>query len=566
MAKRVSKSTAQTKTKRSRTAAELFVECLEAEEVTCVFGVPGEENLHVLDALRTSSIRFIVTRHEQAAVFMAATYGRLSGHAGVALATLGPGATNTITGTAFAQLGGMPLVVLTGQKPIKISKQGAFQILDVVGMMKTITKRAGTIVSAGKIPSVVREAFKLAEAERPGAVHIELPEDIAGEEVPASLVPLSRIMVRRAGPDPKAVSTAVALIQKAKHPLLIVAAGANRKLVCKHLNKFIEKTGIPFVATQMGKGVIDERSDKYIGTTALSGNEYAHCAIDEADLVIVIGHDVTEKPPAPLKEGTKQVIHVNFYSADVDDLYAPSHEIVGDISHSLWAMTESIIPSPTWDFKYFNELAAVSKQSLRENAGSSAFPLKPQRIVADIREAMPQDGIVSLDNGMFKLWFARNYRAYGQNTLLLDNALATMGAGLPGAMTAKLVFPERSVIAVSGDGGFMMSLPDLETAVRLKLDLTVVIVTDNAYGMIEWKQENMGLKPFGLTFTNPDFVTLAKSFGAHGHRVKNASELNTLLKQSFAEGGVHLIECPIDYSENKKIFSESRNKQKKCTL
>lgn len=554
------------KAERSRTAAELFVECLEEEGVRCVFGVPGEENLHVLDALRKSSIRFIVTRHEQAAAFMAATYGRLTGHAGVALATLGPGATNTLTGIAFAQLGGMPLVMVTGQKPIKTSKQAAFQIIDIVGMMKPVTKRATTIVSAGKIPSVVREAFKVAEAERPGAVHIEFPEDIAGEEIAPSLVPLSRIMVRRAGPDPKAIEAAVAMIEEAKRPLLIVAAGANRKLVCKHLVKFIEKTGIPFVSTQMGKGVIDERSEKYIGTTALSGSEYAHCAIDAADLVIVIGHDVTEKPPALLKEGAKKIIHINFYSADVDDLYAPTHEIVGDISHSLWAMTDTIIPSSKWDFSYFKKLAAVSGESLQESAGSSAFPLKPQRIVADIRTAMPDNGIVSLDNGMFKLWFARNYRAYGQNTLLLDNALATMGAGLPGAVAAKIAFPERSVIAVAGDGGFMMSLPDLETAVRLKLDLAVIIIKDNAYGMIEWKQQSMGMKPFGLTFTNPDFVALAASFGARGHRVHNASELALLLKSALTEGGIHLIECPIDYSENKKVFSESKSKKKKCML
>jgi len=566
MTQRVSKS--KSKTGRSRTAAELFVECLESEGVTRVFGVPGEENLDMLDALRKSSIRFIVTRHEQAAVFMAATYGRLSGHAGVAMATLGPGATNTLTGAAFAQLGGMPLLIVTGQKPIKTGKQGAFQIIDVVGMMRPITKRASTIVSAEKIPSAVRQAFKVAEAERPGAVHIEFPEDIAGEEVPKSLVPLSRILVRRAGPDPKAIDDAVAMIQDAQHPLLILAAGANRKLVCKHLVKFIEKTSIPFVTTQMGKGVIDERSEKYIGTTALSGSEYVHCAIDEADLVIVVGHDVTEKPPAALREGAKKIIHINFYFADVDDLYSPTHEVVGDISHSIWAITNAVLPSPKWDFSYFTELSAVSRQSLQENAGSSAFPLKPQRIVADIREVMPPNGIVSLDNGMYKLWFARNYRAYEQNTLLLDNAFATMGAGLPGAISAKMVFPDRVVIAVCGDGGFMMSVQDLETAVRLKLDLVIVVLQDNAYGMIEWKQKNMGMPPFGLRFNNPDFVALAGSFGAIGHRIESASALNATLKSALASGGVHLIECPIDYSENEKIFSDSsqKMKKKKCAL
>ncbi len=545
------------------TAAQLFIKCLEAEGVKYVFGVPGEENLELLEAIRTSSIQFVTTRHEQGAVFMAATMGRLTGKAGVALATLGPGATNMVTAIAHAQLGGMPLVVITGQKPIRKSKQGKFQIIDVVRMMQPITKMSSTIVSADRVASMVRESFKLAEAERPGCVHLELPEDIAAEET--RTLAIEPIKIRRAGPDPKAILAAVEMLEQAKHPLVLIAAGANRKLVRKHLKTFLDKTKIPFVTTQMGKGVENESSGLFLGTTALSDNDYVHCALNRADVIIVIGHDVTEKPPVIMTRENHKVIHVNFYESVVDEVYVPTLEVIGDISHSLWAIGEQIKPQASWDLAYFGRVRTQMIKQLAEKSDSNAFPVKPQRVVKDIRDVMPADGILALDNGMYKIWIARNYPAYEQNTVLLDNALATMGAGLPVGVAAKLLDPEKKVLVVAGDGGFMMNVAELETAKRLNLDLVVLILNDQGYGMIRWKQEDMGLADFGLKFTNPDFLKLAESFGATGYKISKAEELKPTLEKALNAKGIHIIDCPIDYSENKTVFGDEL-KTKTCDL
>lgn len=544
------------------TAAELFVKCLETEGVKQVFGVPGEENLELLEAIRKSKIQFITTRHEQAAVFMAATVGRLTGKVGVALSTLGPGATNLVTGVAYAQLGGMPLLVITGQKPVKKSKQGRFQILDVVRMFEPITKSAVSVYSAERIPSIIRQAIKTAESERPGAVHIELPEDIASDLTEAQ--PIVPTVVRRPAPDTQAIESAIKMIEQAQKPIVLVAAGANRKLVAKELKSFLDKTRIPFVTTQMGKGVEDEDSELYLGTAALTANDYVHCALDYADLVIVIGHDVTEKPPVVLTPQTHKVIHLNFYAAEVDDVYLPTLEVLGDIATSLESLTENV-KVQNWDFEYFQRVRSKMKLQLAEKSDSDAFPIKPQRIVRDIRSVMPNDGILSLDNGMYKIWIARNYPARVQNSVLLDNALASMGAGLPGGIGAKIVFPDRKVLVVAGDGGVMMNIADLETAVRLKLNLVVLIVNDSGYGMIRWKQEDMGLPNFALQFSNPDFIKLAESFGAKGYRVEKAEELSPLLQKLLDSEGVHVVDCPVDYSENILVFGEEL-KQKTCEI
>lgn len=535
-------------------ASQLFVKCLEAAEVQYIFGVPGEENLALLDAIRQSSIQFITTRDEQSAVFMAATVGRLTGRVGVALSTLGPGATNLVTGVAYAQLGGMPVMVITGQKPVKKSKQGAFQIIDVVRMMEPITKMAKTAVSGDRIPSLVYQAIKLAESERPGAVHLELPEDIADEETSANPIPWQHI--RRPGPDPEAISTAIQMIAQSKHPIIVIGAGANRKLIRKHLKFFIEKTQIPFITTQMGKGVEDESSALYLGTTALSSDDYVHKILQRADLIVMIGHDIIEKPPL-FSNNNQHIIHINFYPADVDDVYTPAYEVLGDISHSLWQLTEHIKVSNKWDFSYFFQVKEQLLQEINTKSDSSEFPLKPQRILADLRSVIPRDGVLSLDNGMYKLWIARGYPVYEQNTLLLDNAFATMGAGLPVGIAAKLLYPERKVVVVAGDGGFMMNVAELETAKRLNLDLVVIILNDNGFGMIQWKQAGMNLPQFGLSFENPDFVTLAKSFGATGYRITKANDLKSTLQTALQSEGIHIIECPIDYSENNIVFGKS---------
>ncbi len=534
-------------------AASLFVRCLEAEGVKYVFGVPGEENLAFVEALRTSLIRLVVTRHEQAAVFMAATVGRLTGKVGVALSTLGPGATNLLTGMAYAQLGGMPVLAITGQKPIKRSKQGKFQILDVVEMMRPVTKYSATVVSADRIPSMVRQAVKLAEAERPGAVHIELPEDIAAEMTDAKPVPPVR--VRRPAPDPKAVEEAARAIEGATCPIVVVASGANRKLVRKQLRVFLEKTGIPFVTTQMGKGVEDESSESYIGTTALSSGDYVHHALRKSDLVIMLGHDISEKPPIVLTPDHCKTVHVNFSPADIDAVYEPTHEVVGDISHALWMLSETIVPNPSWDFSSFSKIRAALDQNMRVFADAPDMPMRPERVVADLSNALERKAILALDNGLYKIWIARNYRAHEQNSVLLDNALATMGAGMPSGIAAKLLYPEIQVLSVVGDGGFLMSLGDLETAVRLGVHLVILVLNDSGYGMIKWKQKDMGLSDFGLSFGNPDFVKLAESFGAAGHRVESADALVPTLQKALAGTGVHVIDCPVSYAETNAALS-----------
>lgn len=544
-------------------ASDLFVRQLEKEGVKYIFGVPGEENLDIVESLRTSSIQLIVTRHEQVAGFMAATYGRLTGKTGVCLSTLGPGATNLVTAAAYAQLGAMPMLMITGQKPIKRSKQGQFQIVDIVQMMKPLTKFSRQIINSDGIPATLREAFRLAQEERPGAVHIELPEDIAREETTQQVIPPHDVHPFHASDTE--IAAAAKRIERAKMPLLLIGASANRKPVGGELEAFIKKTGMFFFNTQMGKGVVDESHANFLGTAALTANDYLHCAVDRADLIVNVGHDVIEKPPFIMEDGGKEVIHLNFTPALIDQIYFPQYEVVGDIASSLHRLTKKIVPQKTWDFGYYSRIRDHLNVQLTEKNDDDRFPVIPQRIVADVRAVMPEDGILSLDNGMYKIWFARNYKAFKPNTLLLDNALATMGAGLPGAMCATMLYPDRAVVSVCGDGGFLMNLQDLETAVRLKLNMTILLLRDDGYGMIRWKQEDMGLKDFGLSFGNPDFVKLAGSFGVTGHRITSAGELQPLLKKCLSSTGIHLIDVPIDYSENHRVLTVEL-KKKTCIL
>jgi acetolactate synthase-1/2/3 large subunit len=505
--------------------------------------------------LRTSSITLVLTRHEQAAGFMAATYGRLTGKVGVCLSTLGPGATNLVTAAAYAQLGAMPMLMITGQKPIKTSKQGRFQVIDVVDMMQPITKYSTQVVSGDRVPATVREAFRLAHEERPGAAHIELPEDIAAEPTTAELVPAST--VRRPIAEHKAIDRAVEMIEAARSPLLLVGAGANRKMTSKMLHEFLDKTGIPFVSTQMGKGVLDENHDLFMGNTALSSGDFVHRAIEAADLIINVGHDVVEKPPFLMKGNGQTVIHVNFDSAAVDPVYFPQLEVVGDIANSIWQIKEAVSRQDHWNFTFFRQVHERYLEHRVQSERDTRFPPLPERLVRDIREAMPQDGIVTLDNGMYKIWFARNFPAAFRNSLLLDNALATMGAGLPSAIAAKLVYPERAVLTVCGDGGFLMNSQEIETAVRLGLHIVVVILRDDAYGMIKWKQANMQFADYGLDCGNPDFVQYAASYGARGWRVTADGDFIPTVERCLAEAAVHIIDVPVDYSLN----DESLNRQ-----
>lgn len=535
-------------------ASDLFVRALENEGVEYVFGVPGEENLDLLESLRTSSIKFVLTRHEQGAGFMAATYGRLTGAPGICLSTLGPGATNFVTCAAYAKLGAMPMVMLTGQKPIKSSKQGRFQIVDIVGLMEPVTKYARQIVDGNLIPSIVSDAFRIAREERPGPVLLELPEDIASEECESTdLIPPNLPRYPEAGTGP--INEAVEMIRAARHPLLLVGAGANRNRIVGALTRFVAVTRIPFFNTQMGKGVVCNQPDFYLGTAALSKGDFLHRAIDACDLVINAGHDVIEKPPFFMKHGGMKVIHVNFTSAEVDAVYFPQMELVGDVASSFEKLTDALGgPHPDHDVSYFMDVRDRVHAHIREGADDSSFPPIPQRIVADVRRVLPDDGILTLDNGMYKIWFARNYRTTQPNTVLLDNALATMGAGLPSAMMAAVLYPDRRVLAVCGDGGFMMNSQEMETAVRLGLNLVVLVLTDGSYGMIRWKQAIDDFPDWGLKFGNPDFVRYAEAYGARGHRVTETDAMLPLMESCFDEGGVHLIDVPIDYGENQRVL------------
>jgi acetolactate synthase I/II/III large subunit len=535
-------------------ASDLFIRALEAEGVRYIFGIPGEENLDFLESLRTSTIKLILTRHEQGAGFMAATYGRLTGHPGVCLATLGPGATNFVTAAAYAQLGAMPMLMITGQKPVKLSKQGHFQIVDIVDMMRPLTKYTRQIVSADNIPARVRESFRRAMEERPGAVHLELPEDIADEETEAFVIPASH--ARRPVADEKSIIYAVEAITNAKRPLLMVGAGANRKTTSKMLTEFVDKLGIPFFTTQMGKGVIDEHHPLWLGNAALSDGDFVHRAIEKADCIINCGHDVIEKPPFFMRTGARTVIHLNFFSAEVDTVYFPQIEVVGDMANSIWRLKQRLERQPHWDFAYFDQVRHALNDHLKLRSDDERFPIHPVKMVDIVRQEVARDGLVCLDNGMYKLWYARYYRCFEPNTMLLDNALATMGAGLPSAMAAKMVYPDRNVVAVCGDGGFMMNSQEIETAVRLNLNIVVIIISDNAFGMIKWKQAGMGFENFGMDMTNPDFVKLADAYGARGWRPSSTAEFQSMLKQALLEPGVDIIELAIDYSENHAILNK----------
>ena len=533
--------------------SDLFVRALENEGVEYIFGIPGEENLDFLDSLQGSSIELVLTRHEQAAGFMAATYGRLTGKPGVCLSTLGPGATNFVTAAAYAQLGAMPMVMLAGQKPIRKSKQGRFQIVDVVGLMKPITKYSEQIVDGNNVPSMVRDAFRLSMEERPGAVYLELPEDIAEEETDASVFDV--VGHRRPTADEQSIDQAVAMIEAAERPLLLVGAGANRKRTGEALRKFIDNTGIYFFNTQLGKGVVDERHEKFIGTAALSSDDFLHCAIERADLIINVGHDVIEKPPFFMEKGGKNVIHINFFAAQIDDVYFPQLNVVGDISSSIDSLADRVKVSSDRDFSFFERVQNEVDSRITKYFEDERFPILPQRLVKMLRDNLDGKDVVTLDNGVYKIWFARNYKCYEPNTMLLDNALATMGAGLPSAMMVKQLHPDRKVVSINGDGGFMMNSQELETAVRMDLDLVVIILNDSAYGMIKWKQEGVGFNNFGLDFNNPNFVQYAESFGAHGYRPESHDEFQENLTTALNSKGVHLIDLPIDYSLNHSILN-----------
>ncbi len=532
-------------------ASDLFVRQLEEEKVEFIFGLPGEENLDLLESLRTSSIKVIITRHEQAAAFMAATYGRLTGKAGVCFSTLGPGATNLVTGVAHAQMIGAPVVVITGQKAVRGNWQSRFQLIDVVRMMRPLTKNAVSIADPNTIPTVLRNLFKTAQAERPGAVHLELPQDVAVSETGAPVQ--KRGFVRRPAPDVKALEAAAEMINAAKQPLLLLGAGANRTMITQEIREFTEKTGIYAVHTQMGKGVLSADSEYSLFSTGIHRRDYVNCGIDQADLIITLGYNIVEYPPYVWHRNLEtRILHIDFSEAETDGYYNPAVEVVGDIACSLRSLSPLITGRKSG--KTFSKIRSFIADKLDSHPGRQ-FPPTPHEIVLDVRKALGPEDIVTLDNGIYKLWFSRLYKAYRPNTFILDNALATMGGGLPAGIAAKLINPQKKVLAVVGDGGFMMSSQELETAVRENIPLVILIINDNAFGFIKWEQQVKKFKSFALDYGNPDFVRYAESFGIKGVKVRAGDDLAALLGKAFAQGKPVLIECPVDYSVNYETFS-----------
>ena len=536
-------------------ASDLFVKCLENEEVEYIFGVPGEENEDIMLSLINSKIKFIPTRHEQGAAFMAALYGKFTGKAGVCLSTLGPGAMNLTTGLADAHLGSMPVVAVTGQGGLHRFHKENFQFIDVVRAFRPITKWNTSITIPTAIPEAVRKAFKIAESERPGPCHLELPEDVAKKEVNSA--PLKRTKVRRPSADSKAIKQAVEMIKGAKNPLILAGNGCIRTLVSKQLNAFVEERGIPIVHTQMGKGAISDKSEYSLFTTGINAKDYYVCGFDRADLIVTLGYNVVEFNPMHWnKQKDKKVIHIDFKTSEVDEYYNPDLEIIGDVSNTLWVLREELKNAPKKDSSYFARLRKTIIEDHEEKANSEHFPMKPQRIIYDIRKCLGDSDIVVSDVGMHKIWTARLYKTYEPNTCIIDNALCSMGIALPGAIAAKLVHPDRRVVVVCGDGGFLMNSQEIETAMRLGLSFVIVIFNDSKFGMIEWKQQMHHQKSHGNDFTNPDFVKYAESFGANGYKVEKAEDFLKILKKALNQKTLCIIDVPVDFSENYELVKK----------
>jgi acetolactate synthase I/II/III large subunit len=530
--------------------AQFLVKCLENEGVKYVFGLPGEENVHVIDALNDSSIRFILVRHEQAASFMADMYGRLTGHAGVCLSTLGPGAINLLLGTADATTDSTPLVAISAQGGIRRIYKESHQIVDLVGMFKPVTKRADLIGSPESVPEMVRSAFKLAQTERPGSVYLALPEDVETAPMPEGHRPLIVNIVRDSSPSSSQIARAVKVLEQAKKAIVLAGHGAARNNASEALKRFSEKLNIPVATTFMGKGIFPDNHPNSLGTVGFMTRDYVNFGFDQADVIICAGYDLQEFDPVKINpKGDKQIIHLHRYPAPVDAHYQVAVGIEASIPESLDALSQNVkrkFELSTTDLR----VRRLLDQELNRCAKDDSYPLKPQRIVSDIRKAMGENDIVLVDTGALKMWMARLYPTYVPNTCVTSNGLSMMAFALPGAIGVKLAFPERKVLAVAGDGGFLMSSQELETAVREKIPLVVLIWVDGAYGLIKWEMELALGRSSHVEFGNPDFVKLAESYAAKGYSISRAEELLPTLEAALSDGSVSVIACAVDYSEN----------------
>jgi len=535
-------------------AAELFVKCLEAEGVKYIFGVPGEENAHLLRALQHSPIKFMLTRHEQSASFMAETYGKLTGEAGVCLSTLGPGATNTVTGVASANSDRAPLVVITGQADIKRQHKESHQNIDVVSMFRPVTKSAVRILHPDNIPEVVRQAFKLATREKPGACHIELASDLAA--LPAAVAPLTKNYIRRSVADDKIVDMAMDTIRSAKNPIILAGNGAIRTRASRQLRLFTEKTGIGVISTFMGKGCVSRHAPECLFTIGLQAQSLANYAIWNADVVITVGYDLVEFPPRLWnKFDMKKIVHIDFLPAVVDRDYQLAVEVIGDLAHTLWMLNQRAEANPV-------HFALPEQQRTRETLltllaqhkdDRTEGLIRPQKVLWDVRQAMGPHDILLSDVGTHKMWIAQYYHCDEPNTCLIPNGFCSMGGALPGAIAAKLVHPDRRVMAVCGDGGFLMNVQEMETAVRFGTNIVVLVWVDNGYNLIEWKQSTEFGNHTDCSFGNPEFMKLAESFGWEGIAVQNAVDLAPALERAFTAHRPALVTVPIDYRENELL-------------
>jgi len=534
-------------------ASDLLVRCLEEEGIEYIFGVPGEENADFMMSLEKSKkIRFILTRHEQGAAFMAEVYGRLTGNPAGCLGTLGPGATNLITGVANSNMDRAPMLVLTGQGSTDRLHKESHQIMDVVSMFRPVTKWAVTILHPDTIPEIVRKGVRLARTEKPGAVHIELPEDIA--EMETSEVPMLPRRFRRSVPDSKIVDKAFALLKDARKPVILAGNGCIRKRASRQLRQFCEQTGIGVISTFMAKGCVDMDADYCLYTVGLGTKDRVSKAIDDADLVIALGFDMVEYHPQLWNSGgVKRIIHADFLAAEIDAHYHPEVELIGDLAHTLWMFNERLSESGPLEFDFGEQRrcrAAMAADFAEHSADRTEGTIRPQKALWDARQVMGPSDVLLSDVGAHKMWIARHFHCHEPNTCLIPNGFCSMGFALPGAIAASIVHPERRIMAIAGDAGFLMNVQEMEPAARLGSNIVVMVWEDKEYGLIAWKQETHFGRHTDLSFGNPEWAGLAQAFGWHGHLVANSADLADTLETAFGESGPSLVVIPIDYREN----------------
>ncbi len=541
---------------RPETAAELLVRCLEQEGVEFVFGIPGEENIGFTDAVTRSSIRYILARHEQAASFMAEIYGRLTGRAGVCSATLGPGAINLLLGVADATTNSTPVVALSAQVGLDRIYKESHQGVDLVSMFSPVTKWADMVPAPAAVPEMIRKAFKLAQTERPGAVYLAVPEDIESAPVPEGLGPLRLNVPRADEPSAEQIRRAADVLDRAARPIVLAGHGAARAGASEALIRFSATLGLPVATTFNGKGVFPDDHPHALGAVGFMRHDYANFGFDAADVIVAVGYELQEFDPVRINpQGDKRIIHLSRVPAEVDDHYDVEVGVQADLSRSLDALAAAT--SRRFSAADLGEkIRTLLSDELAYGASDDSFPVKPQRVVADTRAVMGRNDIVLADTGAVKMWMARLYPTYEPNTCLISNGLSTMAFAVPGAIGAKLAHPDCRVLAAVGDGAFLMNSQEIETAIRERVPMTILVWQDDAYGLIGWKMQMELGREVAVSFSNPDFVRYAESFGARGYRIDAASELRPALEEALAYDGVSVVACPVDYGENLRLIED----------